>query len=1460
MLSLTVGCALVGALPSLAQRPETVARLRHTIEQIGELPRVGVPPRDVLEYLSGPEALGRFQPVGKETFSLPIPAPTAIGELRLNSGEALALYPLWPNGVRTSSCDVEGRLVYGGRGSFRELQGKPILGSVVVLEFNSGSNWKNVASLGAAAVLFLAPESTTRYEGEKKWSSLPLDVPRFYVRPEDRQRVLDATDQRIRLRCRQPWLRAEGVNLYAKIRGADTSLRNEWVVLSAHMDSVSCVPGLPHGADQAAGLATLLEVARWLEKEPPKRSVLFLLTSGHYQGMAGIREFLEARFRKGWDVTDGNTPVCFFFFDPSSGSDTLAAHAQGWWLRYRMENYEGERGIVRTMRDRLRPFADAQGVPVERLLVDAVNNPDGRDWRNSIPAPFAAECEIVNQAGLDAVSFLTAEDGRALQDTPFDRADSVNFRNLARQVETLIAGLRPLLNEPSDTTLGTERSVPYQTRQALRRMTLMGGFCTVAGRVVSFDPRRNFFPNVPEPGALVSTVRDKKTLLGVRGTMLAIADEAGRYELHGMPPVTLWEESGRFPLPVYAFQIGEDGRIRKASDMGVQGGQFETYFQLTTAYRNVPIVVFEGKPVAVMRAMDPLTFRALPFPTVLSAHSDGEPRRFSIFFPPENPFTVSGIGEAEGALWMFVDPEEPFKILATSWDGSPRLALIHSTETNPSGIGYAPEPPDFDDEGGMVGPTLSAARDLVALNRERYELLARHRIVSPAMEQLQTLAQARLGEAEEAYQERAYAESERSARAAWGLALRLHPILLSTARDALYGLLFYLALLVPFAFIVERLLFPGRNLSDQIVRASAVFVACFVALRFFHPAFEITNSTLVIFVAFTMGILSVIVISFLLSRFEAFVQPDQSTQSKAPTVAGLFFTALSVSIASMRRRPIRTFLTVLTLLVVMVSVLTFTSIVPGMRFNALPSEGTPSYAGILFRSPAYDPLEENAVSELEIEFPDARVLRRVWFHGAQPGAPVSLTLRYGDQSASLTALLGVDSAERYATRLDQALVAGRWFGVSETEAILLPSSVASKLGIGRNDVGTAKVVAQGRSLTVIGLLDDDRLQAIRDLDNEGLMPADFAQSDLLAKQGEAGPQQFRRFVRLKPEQSAVVPAQTLLEIGGRIRSLSVVFDEGGYSRVRSALEDLMPRTDLTLYASVEENGTPVIRKFSALAATEATGLHLTLIPVLIAIATVLNTMVASVLERRREIAILSAIGLSPKQVALLFRIEALVYGVIAVIGGYVCAQLLASALTHFGWMEDFAVNYSSLSALVATLIVAGVVLVSAWYPSRVAARIASPGEGEHWKLAVPEGDRIENRLPFTVTRQQASSLSEHLHAWFLAHQEYGIGTLSTEWVERTEGGIKARIWLAPFDLGVYQTVEFLFPETDTPGIHAMILRVDRLSGDPQHWVTTNKRFLDAVRREFLLWRTMQSRGGETAKPAELHRAAEEGAS
>lgn len=91
----------------------------------------------------------------------------------------------------------------------------------------------------------------------------------------------------------------ESANVIAKLPGSDPRLKNEYVVLSAHVDHIGI--GEPingdriyNGAmDNAAGAAVLLDVADSLRKSPqkPKRSLLFLFLTGEEKGLLGSRYF-----------------------------------------------------------------------------------------------------------------------------------------------------------------------------------------------------------------------------------------------------------------------------------------------------------------------------------------------------------------------------------------------------------------------------------------------------------------------------------------------------------------------------------------------------------------------------------------------------------------------------------------------------------------------------------------------------------------------------------------------------------------------------------------------------------------------------------------------------------------------------------------------------------------------------------------------------------------------------------------------------------------------------------------------------------------------------------------------------------------------------------------------------------------------------------------------------------------
>jgi hypothetical protein len=93
----------------------------------------------------------------------------------------------------------------------------------------------------------------------------------------------------------------EAPNTIGVLRGSDPELRNEYVLITAHMDHVGvgrAVDGdsIYNGADDdGSGTVTVVEVARAFAslEEAPRRSIIFMTVSGEEKGLLGSRYYAE---------------------------------------------------------------------------------------------------------------------------------------------------------------------------------------------------------------------------------------------------------------------------------------------------------------------------------------------------------------------------------------------------------------------------------------------------------------------------------------------------------------------------------------------------------------------------------------------------------------------------------------------------------------------------------------------------------------------------------------------------------------------------------------------------------------------------------------------------------------------------------------------------------------------------------------------------------------------------------------------------------------------------------------------------------------------------------------------------------------------------------------------------------------------------------------------------------------
>ena len=350
--------------------------------------------------------------------------------------------------------------------------------------------------------------------------------------------------------------------------------------------------------------------------------------------------------------------------------------------------------------------------------------------------------------------------------------------------------------------------------------------------------------------------------------------------------------------------------------------------------------------------------------------------------------------------------------------------------------------------------------------------------------------------AELAQSEKRWGDFVRHTRAAFGLESRAYPDVKSTQNDVVQGIIFFMALVIPCAFFTERLIITAGTIKNQILGFVGVFMVIWTILWLVHPAFQLSNP-FVILLAFVIIALAVLVMSIISGRFNEqmkklrievaeFIHDTDVSRSSASV------TAFQLGISNMKRRKTRTILTFLTLLLLTFTVLSFTSISTGMRFNQIQRDNEGLYEGILIRSKAWNPMEDSVLEYALSNFGEVGVVApRSWYSNK---SKAHIKMKNGDRAHNALGVLGLTPQEREVTALDRALIAGRWFEPGEEKVCILPSDMIAggNLNIPLEDVGTAQIRVFGDYFTVIGVIDSRRMKDLKDLDDEILTPADFA--------------------------------------------------------------------------------------------------------------------------------------------------------------------------------------------------------------------------------------------------------------------------------------------------------------------------------------------------------------------------------
>jgi len=1452
-------------------------------------------------------------------------------------GGSIRLLTVWPNLVLTSQTPpggIEGDLLYiEGTGKIEDLDGKEIAGKIVVMSYDSGSEWLNVAKLGAKAVIFLPSDGSFTQDSTSKFATAPLYFPRYYAADNTSTvRELARSGTNARITCNMHWEVVNGLNVLGVVEGSDPKLKDQIIVLSAHFDSWTPIPELAPGAQESCGISVLLELARIIaasaaEGHGPKRTIWFVALSGQWQALAGARNFVmdylfNGRAGGDWPYTSPSQYKVYAWLglDLSTGSDQLGYLFFSYF--YRPTSLEGlfsgrVEALIQLLKanqeSNLRSILDAMGQispqysDYDPLFGDddlTKNTPTGLMYGFSfkaggssyIPYRDYLESEPAMVAGKPAMTLRTIYDYRVKQWTVEDTAETVSLANLKPQALLALGTVWTMLNVPSLNIDYDSKARPAVDEATPGPVYSGPGMSAVRGNLQTYDTFTDRFKDYWSNDTALVVVTNQEW--DSRSYIVTATDKKGEFLVKGLGSPSLYLGYLGAVGPHYDFSAFVIDNSTGQANMVSMGGSHTAGVFITggTALTGIPSLYYRGErmKLPVYQLATVVVFDAFS-PYVLSpAYVDpvtGDPSNDPVagavsvampyatrYYPQltsvSPPINIITAAESEFHsrwecrsldIWVeYVTPNVKIGLMMTSTQVGLKLGLlVNSSESNLMGTGFVL------DQGQEIRlSALETASDFFNVNEARIKELGSFGILDPNVINLHRSDKELLTQAIEALNDEQYSKAYSLLYSVWTGETGVYSQLLSTVYDVASVTVFFAALLLPFAYVLEEV-FYGKGGTKSVGAIVLIFCATYVVFSVLHPGFSIASSPVTIVLGFVMVTLMLPLLAIFFGEASTAVSElrKRLKGSHEEEVARISQTvsAFSVGIGNLRKRTFRTSLTAITLIIFIASLTSLTSITTlkiteyrDIYGEAGIAQPLAPYTGIQIKQLGFGPLSAELVDTVSTLIGHGAIVDyQVWYYPnffSSVSGERSLELTYpnGTLCCRFKALLGLTQGLPKLYGMDSFLEGGLAADSSETASsvprvipVVIPMTAAKKLGLELND----RFNSTGLSFVVTGLIDDERMdkaQNIVDLDQDAPTPLDL--SMLTAGIGQPGGRAPTTLMKLHWSDIMILPASIAMSLGGEVRQISVTFpNESDFDAVISGgLEESARRLiDVHNLEIVEGRAGQPVSLVSRRNQTVISGLSFLMIPLLIVIFAVFNTFLASVYERVKEIRIFSAIGLSPRNVAEMFIAEALTFGVLSSVIGYVVGIGLVKFLPLLpGFLpRGFVPNYSTAVIVVVLGLSMLAILISSIYPALKASTLVTPSFERRWSVPTkPVGSIWEIPMPFSADNADEALavlrfVKEYLDANAVERAGIMFASKSTELrrLNENEWLLRGTTRLAPFETGLAQVAD-LRAAPDKEGKITFVLRLEHQSGQLARWVSSAREYAGLIRRQLLLWR------------------------
>ncbi len=406
----------------------------------------------------------------------------------------------------------------------------------------------------------------------------------------------------------------------------------------------------------------------------------------------------------------------------------------------------------------------------------------------------------------------------------------------------------------------------------------------------------------------------------------------------------------------------------------------------------------------------------------------------------------------------------------------------------------------------------------------------------------------------------------------------------------------------------------------------------------------------------------------------AVVRRQAAARGASALPGSAFFEALRMAVVSMRAHKLRSFLTMLGIIIGIASVVSVVALGEGSRQRVLAnisSLGTNTLE--VFPGRDFGDMRSGRIQTLVAS--DAEALARLPFvAAATPGTAATATIRFGGTQANAQ-ISGVGAD--YFTVTGSAIIAGRGFDTTAiarmAQEVVIDTNTRDSLFADRTDDGVGQVIYAGNAmLRVVGVAE-------------------------IASRGPGGSQTLRLYAPYTTVQARYLGTSTLSSLTLRIA------DEADMAAAQAAVTDFLAQRHGTQDFFIVN--TDQIRE----TITSTTGALTLLISAIAVISLVvggigvMNIMLVSVTERVSEIGLRMAVGARRSDILQQFLIEAVL---VCMIGGV----LGIAAALGFGVVFDrFSTSFTMIqspNAMIAALVSSTLIGITfGFLPARSAARM-----------------------------------------------------------------------------------------------------------------------------------------------------------